>query len=159
MSAPGYARSSPVAVRQVTVSDVMDVVPLVQASETQYHQRKAPPSREIAAALKRALAVDACRILLAHQDQQPVGYCVVDLLPKLDRRRGFLYVDELFVLSAHRRRGVATRLLRATAELAQIEGYAGVRLFARPENDAARALYGKLQFAEHQAILCEWLPD
>lgn len=98
---------------------------------------------------------DAIWLLLARVNTQLAGYAVAVRIPKLDTRHGFLFVDELHVLDTYRRRGVATRLLEAVGKLAREAGYAGVRLLVRPSNAAARALYQRLHFAEHPAILCE----
>ena len=43
----------------------------------------------------------------------------------------------------------------AVSELASRLGYHGVRLLARPENAAARALYANLGFGIQPANLCE----
>jgi ribosomal protein S18 acetylase RimI-like enzyme len=98
---------------------------------------------------------DAVWLLLARVNAQLAGYLVAVRIPKLDGRHGFLFVDELHVLEAHRRRGVAKCLLEAVDDLARQAGYAGVRLLVRPSNAAARALYQRLCYTEHPAILCE----
>jgi ribosomal protein S18 acetylase RimI-like enzyme len=101
------------------------------------------------------LASDAAWVLLARCAGQPAGAAVVARLPKTDARRGFLFVDELWVLPAYRRQGVATSLLAHVEALARALGLAGVRLLVRPENAAARAAYRRLGFAEHPSLFCE----
>ncbi len=101
---------------------------------------------------------DAVWLLLARVNTQLVGYLVAVRIPKLDARHGFLFVDELHVLEAHRRTGVASCLLEAVEDLARQAGCAGVRLLVRPSNAAARALYRHLCYAEHPVILCELQP-
>jgi ribosomal protein S18 acetylase RimI-like enzyme len=88
-------------------------------------------------------------------DGQPAGAAVAVRVPKLDGRRGFLFLDELAVLPEHRRRGVAQALLRQVEALARGLGLAGVRLLARPENEAARRLYARQGYAESESIFCE----
>lgn len=98
---------------------------------------------------------NASWLLLARVSTHLAGYLTAVRIPKLDSRNGFVFVDELHVLKAYRRRGVATCLLEAADDLARQAGCAGVRLLVRPSNAAARALYQHLGYAEHPAILCE----
>ncbi|MDH7490566.1 MAG: GNAT family N-acetyltransferase [Anaerolineae bacterium] len=101
------------------------------------------------------LAGDGFWVLLARVDDEPAGVAHVCRIPKADARRGFLFVDELFVHPAHRRKGVATALLDRVAAMGRELGLAGVRLLVRPENAAARALYMKAGFQEYPTILCQ----
>ncbi len=98
-----------------------------------------------------------CFLLLARADGHPAGYALAIRIPKADERAGFLFVDELVVLPAFRRRGVARALLRRLQSLAEEMGLAGIRLLIRPENMPARGLYRTLGFTESEAILGEWL--
>ncbi len=95
--------------------------------------------------------------LVALWETQPAGAALLVTIPKADARRGFLFVDELSVLPAFRRRGVARALLAHAEEIACSLGLAGLRLLARPENDAARALYRTLGFSESPTLFCEKL--
>jgi aminoglycoside 3-N-acetyltransferase I len=93
--------------------------------------------------------------LIALWGDHPAGYAVAVRLPKADARRGFLFVDELLVLPQFRRQGVATGLLGHIEQLARTLGLAGVRLLARPENEAARGLYQRAGFQESASLFCE----
>src|SRR5687768_12758905 len=57
------------------------------------------------------LGSDSFWLFLASVDGQPAGLAAVARLPKADERVGFLFVDELTVLPAFRRQGIATALL------------------------------------------------
>jgi ribosomal protein S18 acetylase RimI-like enzyme len=105
------------------------------------------------------LAQESFFLLLAALDGQPAGAATAAVIPKLDARRGFLFVDELAVLPAFRRRGVARALLAHLESLARELGLAGVRLLARPENAAARALYRALGYAESESAFFEKRPQ
>jgi ribosomal protein S18 acetylase RimI-like enzyme len=93
--------------------------------------------------------------LLATWNAEPAGYAAVCRIPKADARAGFLFIDELHVRQAYRRRGIARALLAHVEGLAQELGLAGVRLLARPENSAARRLYRSAGFAEGPSIFYE----
>ena len=94
-------------------------------------------------------------ILLAYVEGNPAGYAAVCRIPKADERAGFLFVDELHVLRAYRRRGVAQALLVRVDELARELGLHGVRLLVRPDNEPARSLYRHAGFEENGTIFCQ----
>lgn len=102
-----------------------------------------------------AWALETAWVLAAELDGQPAGAAVAVVIPKLDARRGFLFVDELSVLPAFRRRGVARALLAHAEQLARSLGLAGVRLLVRPENAAARRLYAGLGYQMSRSVFCE----
>jgi GNAT superfamily N-acetyltransferase len=108
-----------------------------------------------AGAAAEAAGLEGAWVLAAEADGQPAGVAVAVRAPKLDGRRGFVFVDELMVLPEQRRRGVAQALLERVEELARELGLAGVRLLARRENEAARRLYARRGYAESECVFCE----
>ncbi len=101
------------------------------------------------------LRSDSCFLLLARLGGEPAGYLLAVRIPKADARAGFLFVDELYVLPAWRRLGLARALLARAQELAAELGLAGLRLLVRPENEPARALYRSCGLQEQPAVFCE----
>lgn len=99
---------------------------------------------------------ESCWLFLARWGDEPAGYALAVRVPKADERLGFLFVDELYVLPAFRRRGVGQALLGEIQALARKLGLAGVRLLVRPRNRPARRLYRRMGFRESRAIFCEW---
>jgi len=97
----------------------------------------------------------SCRMLLAMVDDAAAGYALVVRIPKPDARVGFLFVEELYVLGAYRRAGVASALLRECETVAREWSLYGIRLLVRPENDAARLLYQAAGYAESRTNFCE----
>lgn len=95
-------------------------------------------------------------LFLARREGRPAGYALAVRIPKADERLGFLFVDELYVLPAYRRRGVGRALLVEIQALARRLGLAGVRLLVRPGNRPARRLYRAAGFRESAAVFCEW---
>ena len=148
-----------VIVRPVTLEGIPEALPLLQAAELDSGPANPTPGAEQEEELRRALATDSFWLLLAKLEGQAAGCASLVRIPKLDRRRGFLFLDELYVAPEFRRRGVATHLLGAAQELARREACAGVRLLVRPTNAPARALYRSLHYVEHDAILCELRDD
>lgn len=138
-----------ITVESATVLNWDDVLTLWAASEAERGR-----TAELCAA-EDFLAGDEFWVLLARVDGEPAGFAHVCRIPKADARRGFLFVDELFVHPMYRRKGVATALLNRVMEMSAELGLAGVRLLVRPENAAARALYRKAGYEEHPSILCQ----
>jgi ribosomal protein S18 acetylase RimI-like enzyme len=104
-----------------------------------------------------ALSSDSAWFLLALSRGEPVGYAAFVRIPKLDRRVGFLYLDELHVLSGYRRCGVGTALMQRGVALGRDLGLAGIRLLTRSKNVVAQRFYGHLGFSKSESILYERL--
>jgi ribosomal protein S18 acetylase RimI-like enzyme len=86
------------------------------------------------------LASAGHHLLVAYEGEQPVGFVSgVELLHPDKGRELFLY--ELGVDEEHRRRGIATALVDALAELARERGCYGMWVLTEPENAAALATY------------------
>jgi GNAT superfamily N-acetyltransferase len=82
-------------------------------------------------------------VLIGYVDDHPAGMAVLTRMPKMDRRLGFLYLDELHVLAPSRRQGLATALLQKSASPARSLGLAGIRLCGQDrERDRSEALGG-----------------
>lgn len=96
---------------------------------------------------------DCAWILVALLEDQPVGIVVLSRIPKLDRRLGFLYLDELHVLPQYRRRGIGKALLTESIALTSTLGLAGLRLLARIDNEPARRLYESMGFKSNHTML------
>ena len=79
--------------------------------------------------------------LVAFEDDAPVGFVLAYELP---RRHGYevtLCIYEIDVSAAHRRRGVATRLLSELASIARQRGIAEAFVLTDVGNAAAMRLY------------------
>jgi ribosomal protein S18 acetylase RimI-like enzyme len=98
---------------------------------------------------------DSFWLFASEAEGRYVGYAAAARIPKADARIGFLYIDELHVLSGYRRQGHATRLLEMAVVHAMNLGLGGIRLLVEPENAAARHLYNKLGLVEKKLLLCE----
>jgi len=104
-----------------------------------------------------ALSSDSAWFLPALSRGKSVGYAALVRIPKLDWRGGFLYLDELHVLSGYRRYGVGTALMGRGVALVRDLGLAGIRLLTRPKNVAAQRFYEYLGFSKSESILYERL--
>ena len=152
-----------VRVARVTAASLEAFIALMGAIESERLPAVPDASSQAAAEVRLSLAhydftqSAACRMLMALSGSAGAGYALVIRIPKPDARLGFLFVEELYVLGAYRRAGVASSLLRECENVAREWGLHGIRLLVRPENDAARQLYHTAGFAESQTNFCEKL--
>lgn len=86
---------------------------------------------------------------------EPAGFLCLCLLPKLNSKLGYSYVDELFVRNSYRRMGVATLLLDKAKEITRELNLAGVRLLVRKENESAQSLYSNNDFTISETYFCQ----
>jgi ribosomal protein S18 acetylase RimI-like enzyme len=91
--------------------------------------------------LSRRPRGDGSFYLVAWQDDEPVGHAHLALSDPPE-------LQDVSVLPAHRRRGVATALTRAAEQEAAARGYTVLRLTVGVDNDAAQALYRSLGYRD-----------
>lgn len=101
----------------------------------------APPSEGY---VRDVLARDHVIVLVASKDGAVVGGLVAYELPKLEQARSEIYLYDLAVSSACRRRGVATRLIEHLGRIARARGAWVVFVQADHGDGPAIALYEKL---------------
>jgi len=108
-----------------------------------YRQFYGQPS-DLAAArdwLRNRLRFGESRVLLARRDREPVGFAQLYPMFSSVRMARIWILNDLFVLPAMRRQGVAASLLDAAAAFARDDGAAGIQLETGLDNTAARAAY------------------
>jgi len=94
--------------------------------------------------LRNLLAKEHVITLVALADGAVVGGLVAYELPKFEQARSEIYIYDLAVAEAHRRRGVATALIRHLQEIASGRGAWVIFVQADCGDDPAIALYTKL---------------
>lgn len=102
------------------------------------------------------LSSESFYVFAARCDGKFVGYLTAALIPKADPRLGTLYIDELWVASDYRHRGIAGLLVREALLVAKRLRLWRVRLTVSTDNDVARAFYRKWGFRESATCMfCE----
>ena len=96
--------------------------------------------------LRRLLGGDAFIALVALEGTEVVGGLAAYELRKFEQERSEIYIYDLAVASAHRRRGIATALIEQLQEVAARRGayVIFVQADSGVEDEAAIALYTKL---------------
>ena len=98
--------------------------------------------------LEALLARDTFVAIAAFASGAVVGGLAGYVLPKFEQARSELYIYDLAVAEAERRRGIATALIRALQQLAAERGIWVAFVQADLGDDAAIALYTKLGVRE-----------
>jgi len=98
-------------------------------------------------ALQSFLADPNCRVYVAHQDGEAIGYAIYLIRELPDNAFHYalrsLYLDQLSVLPAHRKSGVAAALLKAGERLAAELGISRLELDHWSANVVAAAYFRK----------------
>lgn len=108
----------------------------------------APPSDEY---LQRTLGRGQVIVLVASAGVQVIGGLVAYLIDKLEQERSEIYVYDLAVSSAHRRRGVASALIAQLQAIAASADAWAICVQADSGDEAAIALYDK--FGTREEVL------
>jgi aminoglycoside 3-N-acetyltransferase I len=98
--------------------------------------------------LARQLGKQGVIVLVAELDGGVVGGLTAYDLPKLEAARGEIYLYDLAVDAAHRRRGIATALITELQHIAAETGAWAVFVQSDYGDDPAIALYTKLGVRE-----------
>lgn len=101
----------------------------------------APPDDEW---IEGLLAGDQFVALAATAGLEVVGALAAYVLPKFEQARREIYIYDLAVAETHRRRGIATALIRALQHEARALGARAVYVQAGPHDAPAVALYTRL---------------
>ena len=103
-----------------------------------------PGARRLAERVRELLADDEITVLLAGAG--PDGIAVLRFRPDIWTQGLECYLAELYVVPAHRGKGLGRALMEATIELARGEGAEYMYLGTGEEDSAARALYDSVGF-------------
>lgn len=98
--------------------------------------------------IRRQLGRDGVFALVAEADGAVIGGLTAYELPKLEQARSEIYIYDLAVDAAYRRRGVATSLIAELQHIAAETGAGAVFVQADYGDDPAVALYTKLGVRE-----------
>lgn len=105
-------------------------------------------ARPSSAYMKRLLAGRTFIALAALVEGRVVGGLAAYELRKFEQERSEIYIYDLAVAAAHRRRGIATALIHELKEIAGARGAYVVFIQADRGDEAAIALYSKLGIRE-----------
>lgn len=105
-------------------------------------------ARPNAAYVAGLLANPSCIALVAKDGGAVVGALVAYVLPKFEQARSEVYIYDLAVAAAHRRRGIATALIGALKPIARARGAWVIYVQADHDDPPAIALHSGLGVRE-----------
>ena len=105
-------------------------------------------SRPRPAYLRQLLGSDYFIALAAREGSQVIGGLAAYALKKFEQERSEIYIYDLAVAAGHRRRGVATALIRELQRIGAERGAYVIFVQADPPDAPAVALYSKLGVRE-----------
>ena len=125
-------------------------------------RRLAPGDEDVARALAtRAphtalLADERTFFLVAFAGDEPIGFVLAYQLLRRHGEPTSLFVYEVDVGDAHRRRGVATALLRELERLGRERGIREAFVLTEPDNEAANALYASVGGVREETVMWDF---
>jgi aminoglycoside 3-N-acetyltransferase I len=130
-----------------------DDVPLLEAMLSMFGEAFEEPAtydgaRPSGAYLSRLLARDHFIALAALEGEDVVGGIAAYVLDKFEQERSEIYIYDLAVAATHRRKGIATAMIRELQRLAPERGAWVVFVQADHGDDPAIALYSGLGVRE-----------
>jgi ribosomal protein S18 acetylase RimI-like enzyme len=135
------------AVRRADVADAGTVGQLLHDFNSEFDE-PTPGPRAVAERVRNLLAAGEITVLLGGAG--PHGLAVLRFRPALWTKALDCYVEELYVVPAHRGQGLGRALMEAAIELARREGAADMHLGTAEDDVAARALYESLGFSNRE---------
>ena len=133
-----------VSVRRAILADAETVLNLI--TQLAHYEKLDPPDESARARLLEDGWGDSPRFeaWLAEIDGIPVGYAIVFETYSTFLARPTLYLEDIFVLPAFRRRGIGQALLRHTIQLAHERGCGRMEWTCLDWNTKAQAAYERL---------------
>jgi ribosomal protein S18 acetylase RimI-like enzyme len=125
-------------------------------------RRLGPGDEEIVRALAERepqvglLADEATIFLAAFHEREPVGFVFGYELPRRHGSPSALFVYELGVEAAWRRRGIARQLMDELGQIARSRGIAEGFVLTEPDNEAANTLYESLGGERSEAVMWDY---
>jgi len=141
--------SAPCKIRQLTSDDIADMQKLLTTFGEAFDEVETyGAARPGKAYLERLLGSDYFIALAALMDDAVVGGIAAYELQKFEQERSEIYIYDLAVAAAHRRKGIATALIGELRKIAAARGAYVIYVQADLVDAPAIALYTKLGIRE-----------
>uniref|UniRef100_UPI00336BD7D4 AAC(3)-I family aminoglycoside N-acetyltransferase n=1 Tax=Variovorax gracilis TaxID=3053502 RepID=UPI00336BD7D4 len=138
-----------ITIRQLSADDGLQMEALLTVFGVAFDDVDSYSSaRPQAAYLQHLLASDYFIALVASEGSHVIGGLAAYELIKFEQQRSEVYIYDLAVAAAHRRRGIATALIRELQRIGRQRGAYVIFVQADAPDEAAIALYSKLGVRE-----------
>jgi ribosomal protein S18 acetylase RimI-like enzyme len=102
------------------------------------------------------LSDEATIFLAAFQGDEPIGFVFGYELPRRHGTPSMLFIYEIEVEEAHRRQGIATRLMTELEQIARARGIGEAFVLTEPDNEAANVLYESLGGERSDTVMWDY---
>jgi len=147
--------------REAILSDEAELIPMMRALAKQ--DPEVIPFDESAArtAFHQFLSLpEFGRTWLFHDGPALVGYIILTIGFSFEFRGHDAFIDELYIVPAHRRRGFGRQAMALVEQKAREMGVNAIHLEVDPGNDSALELYRRTGYRNHDRFLMtKWLKD
>ena len=92
-------------------------------------------------------------VLVAFDDERPIGFVLAHELSRRHGDRSKLFVYEVDVAESHQRRGIGKALLARLEEIARERGIRVGFVLTEPDNNAGNALYASAGGTSHTDVM------
>lgn len=140
---PTRMSTTPILVRQATLSDLETVSSLFDAYRVFYEQ-KSDPAAARQFMEERLSRGDSTIFLALDDDDRGLGFTQLYPLFSSVRMRSIWLLNDLYVAKDARRMGVAHALMLHAQDFAKESGAAGLELATAKDNDTAKSVYQDL---------------
>jgi ribosomal protein S18 acetylase RimI-like enzyme len=145
--------------REAILSDEAELIPMMRALAKQ--EPEVIPFDESAAraALHQFLSLpDFGRIWLLYDGPALIGYIILNIGFSFEFRGHDTFIDELYIVPAHRRRGFGRQAMTFVEQKAREMGVNAIHLEVDRGNDSALELYRRAGYKDHDRFLMtKWL--
>lgn len=148
--------AAPVRVRRARPDDAATVQALLL--ELADHENSGHAVRVTVENWSRLLADPRVVVLLAVDDEMPVGYVSAVHQLNLWNGRDILALDDIYVRPTHRNQSVGRLLMAALADHAAAHGHLLIRWELEHANDSAARFYRRLGATLRPKVIATWQP-
>ena len=145
--------------REAILGDETDLIPMMRALAQQ--DPEVIPFNESAAraAFHQFLSLpEFGRIWLFHDGPSLVGYLILTIGFSFEFRGHDAFIDELYIVPSHRRRGLGRQAMAFVEQRAHEMGVNAIHLEVDPGNDSALELYRRTGYKDHDRfVMTKWL--
>jgi len=137
--------------KQLKIENLDELVPLFNQYMVFYEQESNPVKYE--AYLRERLEADEATVFLAYEDSEAVGFVLNYHSFSSVSLGKIIVLNDLYVHSDHRNKGIGKSLIERTFELAEDCGAVRVDLGTAKTNTTAQGLYEKIGFVKDTEFL------
>ena len=145
--------------RQAIPGDEAVLLPMMRALAKQDPEVIPFNESSARAAFHQFLSLPAFgRIWLLYTGADLIGYIILTIGFSFEFRGHDAFIDELYIVPAHRRRGFGRQTMAFVEQAAREMGVNAIHLEGDPGNDAALELYRRSGYRDHDRFLMtKWL--